>query len=254
MERHAAARRIVSLSAAATEILYAAGAGDSIVATVKGTEFPAEALSLPQVGTAAAPDTAAIEKLRADLLVVSLDDSGPAVVAGLRARGWPVFALRLRQPDDVATAVEQLGWLARSEAVAGLAAHNLREDIKRLRQQSAAPLPVMIVVDVQGQTVAGPAHFLHGAVALCGGSNVFADTNGVSSRVSAAQLRDAAAQWIVVDAKSGSGWRHQLPWRELTAVREGRVHVLRSNSPAITGPRLIRDLERLCQGLGGNSP
>src|SRR5215510_11691168 len=86
----APARRIVSLAPHATELLYAAGAGDRVVGVLATSDWPPEALSKPKVGDAHALDMERIFALAPDL-VVTWPYSAPEEVALLRARGIAVF-------------------------------------------------------------------------------------------------------------------------------------------------------------------
>ena len=46
----APARRVIALSPHATELIFAAGGGDKLVATMVGSDYPVQALALPKLG------------------------------------------------------------------------------------------------------------------------------------------------------------------------------------------------------------
>ncbi len=83
------ARRIVSLSAGATELLFAAGAGDRIVATVTGADEPVAARRIERIGDANAIVYPRLQALKPDVVVV-WDD--------LIAEGIDVSLVKLRIP------------------------------------------------------------------------------------------------------------------------------------------------------------
>ncbi|HEX5864943.1 MAG TPA: ABC transporter substrate-binding protein, partial [Casimicrobiaceae bacterium] len=64
------ARRIVSLAPHATELLFAAGAGERVVGVLDPANWPPEAAAVPRVGTAAGLDLERIAALKPDLVVV----------------------------------------------------------------------------------------------------------------------------------------------------------------------------------------
>ena len=64
------AKRIISLAPHVTELLYAIGAGDSIVGTVEYSDFPPPAKKLTRVGSHNALDLERIIALKPDLVVV----------------------------------------------------------------------------------------------------------------------------------------------------------------------------------------
>ncbi len=90
-------RRIISLSATHTEILYAIGAGDQIAATDLTSNFPPEANDTPKVDSFAF-NLEEVLALQPDLVVVAFDFSGE--VEALDAAG--VNVLLMPPPTDVA--------------------------------------------------------------------------------------------------------------------------------------------------------
>ncbi|MEE8330659.1 MAG: ABC transporter substrate-binding protein [Acidimicrobiia bacterium] len=90
-------RRIISLSATHTEILYAIGAGDQIAATDLTSNYPPEANDTPKVDSFAF-NLEEVLALQPDLVIVAFDFSGE--VAALDAAG--VNVLLMPPPTDVA--------------------------------------------------------------------------------------------------------------------------------------------------------
>jgi iron complex transport system substrate-binding protein len=105
------ATRIVSLAPHATELLYAAGAGDRVVAVLATSDWPPEAARKPKVGDSRALDLERIFLLQPDL-VVTWPFAAPAQVGALVARGIPVFVANPATIDGIAQDMERLGTLA----------------------------------------------------------------------------------------------------------------------------------------------
>ena len=79
--------RIVSLSATATEDLYAVGAGSQVVAVDQESDYPA---GVPKTSLSGlTPNIEAIAKYNPSLVVASQDSGG--LVAGLKKLGVPVL-------------------------------------------------------------------------------------------------------------------------------------------------------------------
>jgi iron complex transport system substrate-binding protein len=85
----APARRIVSLAPSATELLYAAGAGNRVVAVTDPADWPPEAAQRPRVGDARALDLERIVSLAPDL-AVAWPYVAPAQIERLQALGIPI--------------------------------------------------------------------------------------------------------------------------------------------------------------------
>ena len=66
----APAGRIVSLSPGATEMLFAAGAGSHVIATVEYADEPAAAKRVPRIGDVVSIDIERLVAMRPDVVVV----------------------------------------------------------------------------------------------------------------------------------------------------------------------------------------
>ncbi len=107
----APASRIVSLAPHATELLYAAGAGERVVGVLATSDWPPEVAGKPRVGDSRALDLERIVALAPDL-VVTWPYAAPAQVGPLVARGVPVFIANPATIDGIAVDLERLGTLA----------------------------------------------------------------------------------------------------------------------------------------------
>ena len=81
------AQRIVNLAPHLTELLFAAGAGASVVGVGAFADYPEAAKKLPQVGDSAMLDLERIVALKPDLLVVWRDGNSPQQLAKLATLG-----------------------------------------------------------------------------------------------------------------------------------------------------------------------
>ena len=102
--RHPAAprRSIVSLAPHLTELLFAAGAGASVVGVGAFADYPEAAKKLPQVGDSAMLDLERIVALKPDLLVVWRDGNCRSSSAKLATLGIPVYASEPGTLADIA--------------------------------------------------------------------------------------------------------------------------------------------------------
>jgi iron complex transport system substrate-binding protein len=102
----APAVRIVSLAPHATELLYAAGAGDSVVGVLATSDWPPEALAKPRVGDSRALDLERILVLAPDL-IVTWPFAAPAQV-GASSTAASQSSSRTRDVDGIARDLD--GW------------------------------------------------------------------------------------------------------------------------------------------------
>ena len=131
------ARRIVTLAPHLTELAYAAGAGDQLVAVGRYSDFPADALTKPIVGDAFAVNYEALAQLKPDLVLVWGSGTPERIKAKLRTLGVPVYEIEVRNVAGLADTLRGIGRLAGTEAVAQARAQAITPDWAAL--QAATP-------------------------------------------------------------------------------------------------------------------
>jgi iron complex transport system substrate-binding protein len=120
--------RIVSLSPTATEMLYAIGAGDQVVAVDEYSNFPQEAVDLGTPLSGFEPNIEAISGYEPDLVIISYDPG--SLVEQLGSLGIPVFtAFAAMDLDGVYEQIEQFGALTGQSQGAATLVEQMREQI-----------------------------------------------------------------------------------------------------------------------------
>ncbi len=249
----APARRIVTLAPHLTELAFAAGAGDAVVAVGRYSNYPAAALDRPVVGDAFTVDYEALARLRPDLVLVWGSGTGARIKDKLRAMGLPVFEVEIRDVAGLSETLRSLGRLAGTPAVADARAQAVAADWSRLRTQYAARRPVRVFFqlwDAPLMTLSGQ-HLISSAIAACGGTNVFAPLPTLTAAVSweVAVQRDPE---LVVSAGSASEPARFGRWAEfaqVSATRHGQFARVEGDLLARSGPRFVDGARELCEAI-----
>ena len=247
------ARRILALAPHAVELAFAAGAGERIVGTVKGADYPPAARRIPVVGDVTALDLERIAVLAPDL-IVTWPWTTPAQVALLRERGIAVFEANARSIDGIATDIERIGELAGTAAAAAQAAAALRLRIAAL--DSGAPrgprLRVFYQVSDAPLFTLGGLHLVSQAIARCGGENVFASLTIPAPEVGVEAVLAANPQVII----AGTAGAKRPPWLDawarwpaLAAVRAQNLFAVDADLLHRPGPRFVDGVAQLCRTL-----
>lgn len=181
----APARRIVSLVPSVTATLVELGATERLVG--RTAYDTAQALAhLPSVGGGLGPDLEALAALAPDLVIRFGGDSDRRTPARLDDLAIPHLAVRPDGVADVWTVLDQLGTLLGLESRADDLAASLRGELDAVRA-AVAGLPEVRAVYLMGGSppwTAGAGTYLHELVELAGGTNVFADMEGLYGAVS----------------------------------------------------------------------
>lgn len=249
---------IISLSPTSTEILFAIGAGDQVVAVDEFSDFPAEAPTTDLSGFT--PNVEAIASYAPDLVIVSFDPEG--LVASLTSLDIPVIqhggAVTLA---DTYTQIEQLG--AATGHVAEAAA--LVGEMQTALDELVATLPSTAqgmtyyhelddtLFSVTSTTFIGQLYSMLGLVNIADGS----DPDGFGyPQLSAEVIIDADPDFIfladtICCGQSQATVAARPGWETLQAVVGGRVIELDDAVASRWGPRVVDLLEIVAAAVAG---
>lgn len=243
--------RIVSLTPATTEILFAIGAGEQVVGKVEDVaNFPPEAADVPVVATFAGVDVEQIVDLEADLVVSGGSGltQGPAVEQ-LRNAGIPVVVIYPTTVDAALDGIHRIGLLAAASLAADDLAQSMRNQIDAISAVTQnEPRPRIFYEIDYGQAIyTPPADSIYGEmIRLAGGDPIPGNpdyTISLESLVAADPeiilLGDAAYGVTTAQVVGRPGWGG------LTAIREGRIHAVNDILITRPGPRLAQGLQEL---------
>lgn len=207
--------RIVTLAPHLAEGVYAAGAGDRLVATVEYSEYPADAAGVPRIGDAFRLDIERIVSLQPDLVIAWGSGNPPPAIAQMRALGLAVWTVEIRTPGAIPDFIDSVGRATGHQPEAAREARRLRQRLSELQRQHATADPVRYFyqVDARPLFTINSQHLISRGLALCGGRNIFADEPGLAFQVS----REAVilANPDVLLAPDGPGAENPLQaWQE----------------------------------------
>jgi iron complex transport system substrate-binding protein len=256
--------KIVSLTPAATETLFAIGAGDRVVATDDGSDFPKEAATLPHVATFSSVDVEKIVKLDADLVVAGgLGFSPPESIAKLRSLKIPVLVIYAASVDGVYRDIELVGTAVGNGAEATTVTAGMRTEIGAISQAAkGAGTPPRVYyevgyTDATGQIFA-PADksFVAEMVTLAGGDAI---TTGdpASYEIPLETLIERDPQVILLGVnpfyKPTPAQVAKRPgWSVMTAVKNDQIRPVQDTEITRPGPRLATGLRSLVTAIWPN--
>ena len=248
------ARRIIALSPGATELLFAAGAGEQLAAAVSFSDYPPAAQKLPRVGSYQRLDLEAIVALKPDLIVAWRSGNPMGDVARLQDMGFPVYISEPRQFEDVSATLERFGVLAGTELVAQGAANGFRAGIAALRERYADAAPVTVFYQVWDDPLmtVNDSHLISEAIRICGGVNVFGGLGALAPRISREAVLEKNPQAIVAGGMGGDNPAWLTPWKafpSLLAVQKGNLFFVAPSTLQRPTPQMLAGTRTLCRHL-----
>ncbi len=242
------ATRIISLAPHATELLFAAGAGDRVVAVSSFSDFPPQARQLPSVGGSMQLDVERIVALRPDLVIAWKSGNNARQVERLRKLGMVVFESEPRTLDDIASTLERFGQLAGSER-GRQSATEARERLRGLRATYAGREPLRVFYQIWPAPLMtlNDGHIVSDALKLCGAVNVFGKLPQLAPTISREAVLTAAPDVIIASDERGEDWHRWKSLLQLRAVRLGNLHRIDGAVMNRPGLRMLDATVDLCR-------
>lgn len=250
--------KIVAITAAECEILYALGVGDRLVGRGEYCNYPEEALQVPMVQSGAQTNIEEIIALAPDVVLTSSMAQAAEQVQALENAGITVVVMEAQDIQDVYQVIDTIGIVTGRETKAQTLIEEMKARFDRVAAQAAAQktdTPVSVYFEVSpleyGLWAAGQDTFMDEIAQMLGLQNVFSDVNAWAE-VSEEQVIERNPDYIVTSAMYfGDGpspveeVMGRSGWENLTAVKNQQV--LHMNSDEITrpGPRLCDAAEML---------
>ncbi len=245
-------RRIVALAPSFAEVLFGVGAGDALVAVDENTDYPPDAAALTKI-SGFQPSIEGIAGLEPDLVVIFFDPGD--LQSSLEALGIPV--LFLATPATVSEAVDQIELLG----VATGHGDEARSLTDRMRAEIDAITAELDDV-AQGPRVfheldptlftTCPGEFTHDMYAMLHAQNIAEGVSGLCQMSQEAVIQANPEVIVLADEPAGESPQTVAArpgWDQISAVREGRVHVVDPDVLSRPGPRLVEAVQTLARLL-----
>lgn len=250
----APAQRIVSLAPHATELIFAAGAGDAVVGVAEFSNYPPEAASLQLIGNSSNLNLESIVGLQPDLIIAWKSGNTGGQVEQLARMGLPVFFSEPRRLVDIPANIERIGQLAGTQDTANRTAKQFRDDLRKLQQTYAERTPVKVFYEIWPQplmTVNGE-HLISQIIELCGGVNIFHALPTLAPVVNFESVLTANPE-VIISASSAepkADWyRKWLHWTQISAVKNRQFYYIEPDTIQRQSPRILNGARQLCKHL-----
>jgi ABC-type Fe3+-hydroxamate transport system substrate-binding protein/membrane protein required for beta-lactamase induction len=244
--------RIVSLAPNLAELVFAAGAGDTLVGVSAYSDYPPTVEALPLVGDAFTIDQERLAMLRPDLLLAWQSGTPAHVVDELRQAGYEVEVLRTRSLDDIAAALVRIGTLAGTQQKAREVATEFSAALQELGDAYADAEPIRVFYQVSSRPLytVGHEHFASELIALCGGRNVFADLDELAPAIDVEAVIDRNPEVMLAGDDAGSSaFAEWDRWPAIAANRYGNRYLLPGDELSRPTTRVLVAGEAICEAL-----
>ena len=235
--------RVVSLSPAVTEIMFALGAQDLLVGRTDFCEYPAEAAAIPSIGGISNLSIETILAMKPDL-IISGSMVGKKATDQMDQMGVPMVCV-IEKPrfEALYDNIAAIGRLVGKEREADSLCELLSDKVdKLLNGHPASQTPSHSVYYVvgygaSGNFTAGGNTFINDIIRMAGGRNIAEGIEGWSYSLEALMKEDP--EYIIVRREDSASFVNMKPYNTLSAVKNGNVIGIVSGTLDLQVPRNI---------------
>jgi iron complex transport system substrate-binding protein len=242
-------RRLVCLTEETTETLYLLGEGDRVVGVSGYTVRPPEARQKPRISSFLNARIEKIETLKPDL-ILAFSDLQADIAADLGKRGYPVMLFNQRSVAEILQMIRMLGALVGCAAKADHLAADLERNIESIRGATRALSfrPRVYFEEWDDPLISG-IRWVDELIEIAGGDPIFPELRhaklGRDRIVTGTEVIRRNPQ-VIVASWCGKPVRvnritSRPGWDAVDAVRDGRIHEIKSALILQPGPAALTD-------------
>jgi iron complex transport system substrate-binding protein len=244
----------VSLAPNLTEIVYAVGAGSSLVGNTSYCDYPSEAKTVEKVGDTLHPSIERIIALRPQVVLVSTASQLENFTQQLGSHQIAVFITDPRDLEGVFRSIQKIGEMLNRPGQAA-------ELVAQLRARTAAvedavkdrpPVTVFYQLSDEPLYTAGKDAFVTDLIKRAGGASLTAGVPGAWPKYSAESALAARPEAIILPTGGSTGTGNSAvteALRQSPAALSGRIFKINADHLSRPGPRAVTGLEEMARAL-----
>ena len=245
----APATRVVALTASDCEILYALGAGDTLVGRGEYCDYPEDVQAVASVQSGYETNVEQIIALEPQVVLMATMAQTKEQVEALEAAGVHVIVSDAQDIAGVYTAIELIGAVTGKNDEAAVLIAGMKDSFAAIAAKAEGDGSKTVYFEVSpleyGLWTAGKGTFMDELAQMIGLKNAFEDVEGWAA-ISEEQVLERDPDYIVtISMYYGEGptpveeIMGREGWQELKAVKNEAVFNADSNEVSRPGPRLV---------------
>lgn len=246
------AHKVITLAPSAAEIACSAGLCDRLVAVSRFTDHPAQAASLPKVADAYQVNIEQVIALAPDLIVAWRGGNNSKSLEQLDKLGFRLVYNKAERLAEIPKQIEKLTQFAPNpqQGIAVVKDFRQRLDALTSQYQSLPTWRYFYPLSQSPTYTVGQKHWPNDVFAVCGGVNIFADSEAAYPQVNIEQVMTLRPDVVVIGSKNQALQAHwQKMKRNFDAFSDIKIVLVDSdmiNRPTV---RALQAAEQLCKQL-----
>lgn len=247
--------RIISLSPANTEILFALDLGEKVVGITDVCDYPSQTEEKEKIGGYANPNLEKIIQLKPDFILASYGNP-PELIDQLDQLNYTVVSLNPKSIDQVISSIIMVGRITGKEEEAARLTEEMKERIEAVLSETSSLVEnkrprVLYVVWYKPLWTAGSGTFIDELIQKAGGINIAGDIAGWP-QMSLEIVIEKNPQVIIVGYSEDQpelieAVKNESVLDQTDAFKHNRIYTIDTDIVSRTGPRIVNALEEMAK-------
>lgn len=247
--------RIISLSPANTEILFALDLGEKIVGITNVGNYPSQTEEKEKIGGYANPNLEKIIQLKSDLILASYGNP-PELIDQLDQLNYTVVSLNPKSIDQVISSIIMVGRITGKNKEAARLTEEMKERIEAVLSETSSLVEnkrprVLYVVWYKPLWTVGSGTFIDELIQKAGGTNIAGDIAGWP-QMSLEIVIEKNPQVIIVGYSEDQpelieAVKNESVLDQTDAFKHNRIYTIDTDIVSRTGPRIVNALEEMAK-------
>lgn len=248
--------KVISLSPANTEILFAVGAGERVIGKTDYCSYPEEASQVESIGTYTSPNTELIISMEPDVVFAS-DYIDENIREQVEAAGAEVVVFSADSVESVEDLILQAGEILNLKENAQNLVDSMNEDLKEIQEDvSSKAESRSAFIDIGSFYSAGPGSLLDDMLNKIDVENVAADTGETWPQLSVESIIEKNPDVYISLFTKAEDLKNTSGLNELDCIKDDSIVYFEefSNEADMiqrAGPRVVDGIKVLAESIYG---
>lgn len=245
--------KIVSLVPSNTEVLFALGLGEEVVAVTDYCNYPEQATEKEKIGGFGTFNVERIIELKPDL-VLQYGPSTDDVSKALKEAGIPVLSYEAESIEQVGTLISDIGKATGTSAQAEKLVENMKAKKEEILNKIKDQEPVTVFYEISSDPLmtAGKGTFMNELITLANGIDIAGDVAAYSVYDLEALIEKNPQVYLTPSdnpSATPQAVKERPGFGDLDAVKKDRVVQVNGDVVSRPGPRIIEALELFAKAI-----
>lgn len=241
-------QRIISLSPSMTELVYAVGAGDRLIAVSAFSDYPFNATTLPRISNSIGIDLESLIQLNPDLILAEEGEYNHITLKRLKQLGFKIYTIENNGLQSIAESLLKIGKLTGTEKKAVLASKNFSVGLRRLIQTETVKNKPKVFYELSLHPLMTEAgkESIPEIVKLCGGEPLFSDLTQPAPAINLEAVLALNPDIIITSYDEKGSQKFWQAWPEVSAVKNRQIFYIKPDILQRATPRILKGGQRVC--------